>query len=61
MTITAGGRDSIRRIIKPASPEQQLAGFLVKYDAEIARTIDAARAKMRVRLPDAVEMVYANK
>jgi hypothetical protein len=42
------------------SPERQLAGFLAKYTPEIAAQTEAVLAKMRARLPGAVEMVYDN-
>jgi hypothetical protein len=41
-------------------PEKQLAGFLAKYTPEIAEFARAVRAKMRARLPGAIEMVYDN-
>lgn len=42
------------------SPERQLATFLAKYTPEIATATQAVLAKMRARLPGAVEMVYDN-
>lgn len=42
------------------SPEQQLASFIAKFAPEMAKRIRDARAKMRKRLPQAVEMVYDN-
>ena len=42
------------------SPAQQLAGFIARFRPEIAVLIRAARARMRKRLPGAVEMVYDN-
>ena len=39
---------------------QQLDSFLKKYDPEIAATAKRALAKMRKRLPGAVEIVYDN-
>lgn len=42
------------------SPEEQLAGFLAKYLPEIAAEARAVRARMRKRLPGAMEMVYDN-
>ena len=42
------------------TPEKQLAGFIGKFSPENARTIRAARRKMRQRLPRAVEIVYDN-
>lgn len=43
---------------KPA--EKQLADFLAKYSPEIAALAQATLAKMRERLPGAVELVYDN-
>lgn len=40
--------------------ERQLAGFLARYTPEIADLAKAALAKMRERLPGAVELVYDN-
>ena len=40
------------------SPEQELAGFLNKYTPEIAAQAATALAKMRKRLPGALELVY---
>ena len=45
---------------KDASPEKQLAGFLAKYTPEIRASARAALAKMRARLPGAIELVYDN-
>lgn len=42
------------------SPEAQLEGFLAKYTPEIAGLGKAVLAKMRKRLPGAIEMVYDN-
>jgi len=42
------------------APERQLAGFIAKFTPEMARLIRAARAKMRKRLPNALELVYDN-
>jgi hypothetical protein len=46
--------------MKSRSPEQQLAGFIDKYTAEIAALARAALAKLRARLPSAIVMVYDN-
>jgi hypothetical protein len=46
--------------MKHASPAQQLAGFLARFSPEIAALAKTTRAKMRARLPRAVEMVYDN-
>jgi hypothetical protein len=40
------------------SPAQQLGGFVARFRPEIAALIRAARARIRKRLPRAVEMVY---
>jgi hypothetical protein len=42
------------------SAEEQLAGFLAKYEPEIAREAKEAIDKLRARLPGAVQMVYDN-
>jgi len=42
------------------SPAKQLAGFLARFNPPIAALARAARAKLRRRLPRAVEMVYDN-
>jgi hypothetical protein len=42
------------------SPEEQLAGFIARYTPEIGALAHAALAKMRARLPGAIEMVYDN-
>jgi hypothetical protein len=42
------------------TPATQLAGFIAKYDAPLARQIRAARATLRARLPTATEFVYDN-
>lgn len=42
------------------SPEKQLAEFIAKYDAPIQKLVRAARAKMRQRIPGAVELIYDN-
>jgi Domain of unknown function (DU1801) len=43
-----------------ASPEQQLAGFIAKFDARNALLIRGVRRAMRKRLPTANELVYDN-
>ncbi|MFZ2029526.1 MAG: DUF1801 domain-containing protein [Vitreimonas sp.] len=45
---------------KTPTPEKQLAGFIAKFTPEMAKRIRGARAKMRKRIPHAVEMVYDN-
>jgi len=42
------------------SAEQQLAGFIGKYTPEIGALAKAALARMRKRLPGAIELVYDN-
>lgn len=42
------------------SAASQLAGFIAKYDAPLARQIRRARARLRARLPGATEFVYDN-
>ena len=42
------------------SPSKQLAMFLARFSPEIVKLATAARAKLRRRLPGAVEMVYDN-
>ncbi len=41
-------------------PEQQLAGFLAKYDDSIADLARKLRRKMQKRLPGMLELVYDN-
>jgi|SRR5678815_323111 hypothetical protein len=45
---------------KAPTPEKQLASFIAKFTPEMAKRIRAARAKMRKRIPHALEMVYDN-
>ncbi|PYV19938.1 MAG: hypothetical protein DMG07_00820 [Acidobacteria bacterium] len=46
--------------MRDKSPEERLAGFIAKYTPEIGALARAALAKMRARLPGAVELVYDN-
>lgn len=46
--------------MKPLTPEKQLASFIAKFTPDMAKRIRAARAKMRKRIPQAIEMVYDN-
>jgi hypothetical protein len=46
--------------MKHAPPEVQLAAVIVKYTDEVGAVAHAALAKMRTRLPGAVELVYDN-
>jgi hypothetical protein len=53
----------VRKTAKPpstASPAEQLAGFIAKFDAKIAKQIRAARQALRKRVPAANELVYDN-
>src|SRR5262245_38899842 len=40
--------------------EMRLAGFMARYSPEVATLARAALAKLRERLPGAIEMVYDN-
>jgi hypothetical protein len=42
------------------SAPKQLASFIAKYDPAIAKLVRAARARLRKRLPTAIELVYDN-
>lgn len=42
------------------SPARQVAGFIAKFDPAIAKLVRAARARVRKRLPTAMELVYDN-
>jgi hypothetical protein len=46
--------------VTAAQAEKQLAGFLAKFTPEIERVAKRTRAKMRARLPGAMELVYDN-
>jgi hypothetical protein len=50
----------MNRVTKDQSPENQLTGFIGKYTPEIGVLAQAVLAKMRARLPGAVELVYDN-
>lgn len=45
---------------KAASPEARLEGFIAKYSPDMAAQIREVLARMRARLPGAVELVYDN-
>jgi hypothetical protein len=47
-------------VMKNKSAAQQLAGFIAKYTPAIAAVARAALAKMRKRLPGAIQLVYDN-
>ena len=42
------------------SPGKQLAGFIAKFDARVAKQIRAARMALRKRFPTSIELVYDN-
>jgi hypothetical protein len=42
------------------TPTKQVARFIAKFDPTVAKLTRGARAKMRKRLPTAVELVYDN-
>jgi hypothetical protein len=46
--------------VKAKSPAAQLGGFLAKFTPEVAASARAALARMRKRLPGAIELVYDN-
>jgi|SRR5882672_2552654 len=43
-----------------SSPTRQLAGFIAKYEPAVGKLVRAARAKLRKRMPTAIEQVYDN-
>ena len=46
--------------MKAPTPAQQLTVFLARFSPEVAALARTARAKLRKRLPRAIEMVYDN-
>jgi len=46
--------------VSGASPEAELERFIARYTPAIAELARAARAKMRARLPGAIQLVYDN-
>lgn len=46
--------------MKKNLPEEQLTSFIAKYTPEVGALAHAALAKMRTRLPGAIELVYDN-
>jgi hypothetical protein len=46
--------------MKSITPQQQLNGFLAKYSPEIQKLARPILARMRKRLPHAIQMVYDN-
>ena len=47
-------------VASAGSPATQLAGFIDKYDASVAKLARATRSALRKRLPTANELVYDN-
>lgn len=50
----------MKHIMKPISPKRQLTAFIAKYTPAIRALARQVLAKMRARLPGAVELVYDN-
>lgn len=48
------------RATSARTPAKQFADFLAKYDPQIGRLVRTARAKLRKRMPGAIELVYDN-
>jgi hypothetical protein len=46
--------------MKNKAPEEQLAGFIAKYTPEIGALAQKTLARMRARLPGAIQLVYDN-
>lgn len=46
--------------VSDATPAQQIAGFLAKFDPDVARLIGVLRKDLRARFPTATELVYDN-
>jgi hypothetical protein len=42
------------------SPSKQIAGFIAKFDPEVAKLIRAARTALRKHFPTSIEQVYDN-
>ena len=55
-----GARAKAGGSAKGLSPERQLAGFMAKFTPEVGASARAALAKMRKRLPGAMQLVYDN-
>ena len=47
-------------LVSAESPARQLAAFIAKYDAPVAKMARATRAAVRKRLATAIELVYDN-
>jgi len=53
----------MKQTAKPAStesPAKQVAGFIAKFDSDVAKRIRAVRAALHKRFPTANELVYDN-
>src|SRR3954449_4531868 len=53
----------MKSVVKRASAEsteEQIAGFIDKFDPDVAKLIRATRKELRKRLPTAIEQVYDN-
>jgi hypothetical protein len=51
---------SKKSAVTPAEAEKQLSEFIAKFEPEMAARIRAVRARLRKRLPTAIEIVYDN-
>ena len=51
---------TIPRAAAAADARRQVGAFVAKFDPAIAKLVRAARAKLRKRLPTAIELVYDN-
>jgi hypothetical protein len=60
MTFVAGSEKQGARMTPARDAEEELAGFIAKYTAEIGSLAKAIRAEMRRRYPLANELVYDN-
>ena len=58
--MVAGKKGASRRPAKRGSPNAELAGFIAKFSPGVASRARAVLAKMRKRLPGAIELVYDN-
>ena len=53
----------MKSVVKRASAEsteEQITGFIDKFDADVAKLIRATRKELRKRFPTAIEQVYDN-
>ena len=56
----AGTMRTPGKVGRTATPAQQLAGFIRKFEPGIGRLVHAARAALRKRFPTANQLVYDN-